>query len=141
MKKEYVYRNVSDTTATLTVIIPDGSDTMRVLYTAGASDTYTPVNAEEFDDTFFRHFNCHSGDLLNPEAILSIVKDVCFVGYRRFQDTKDDWSLDEGESTPSTKEGFIRMARARMKEAEALLREVGFKLAFDICEDGTARRM
>lgn len=138
MKKEYVYRNVSDTTATLTVIIPDGADTMRVFYEAGESDTYTAVTAEETDDTFFRHFNCHSDDLLNPEAILSTVKDVCFGSYRRFQDTKDDWNLVEDESTPSTKEGFIKMAQAKMKEAEELLKEGGFKLVFDTCGDATA---
>lgn len=138
MKKEYVYRNVSDTTATLTVIIPDGADTMRVFYEAGESDTYTAVTAEETDDTFFRHFNCHSDDLLNPEAILSVVKDVCFGNYKRFEDTKDDWNLVEDESTPSTKEGFIKMARAKMKEAEELLKEGGFKLVFDTCGDATA---
>lgn len=138
MKKEYVYRNVSDTTARLTVIIPDGADTMRVFYEAGESDTYTPVNAEEFDGTFFRHFNCQSDDLLNPEAILSTVKDVCFGNYKRFQDTKDDWYLVEGESTPSTKEGFIKMARTKMAEAEELLKEGGFKLVFDTCGDATA---
>ena len=138
MKKEYVYRNVSDTHATLTVIIPDGADTMRVLYEAGESDIYLPVNAEEFDDTFFRHFNCHSDDLLNPEAILSTVKDVCFGNCPRFQETKDDWSLVEEESTPSTKEGFIKMAQAKMKEAEELLKEGGFKLVFDTCNDATA---
>lgn len=136
MKKEYVYRNVSDTTATLKVIIPDGADTMRVFYEAGESDTYTAVTAEETDDTFFRHFNCHSDDLLNPEAILSVVKDVCFGNYKRFEDTKDDWNLVEDESTPSTKEGFIKMAQARMKEAEELLKEGGFKLVFDTCGDG-----
>ena len=136
MKKEYVYRNASDTTATLTVIIPDGKDTLQIFYEAEESDTYTAVNASETDDSFFSHFNCHSTDLLNPEAILSTVKDVCFGSYKRFQDTKDGWRLDESESTPSTKEGFIKMARAKMEEAENLLKEGGFKLVFDTCGDG-----
>lgn len=136
MKKEYVYRNASDTTATLIVTIPDGEDTLQVFYEASESDTYTAVNAFETDNTFFSHFNCHSDDLLNPEAILSTVKDVCFGSYKRFQDTKDDWRLDESESTPSTKDGFIKMARAKIEEAEKLLKEGGFKLIFDTCGDG-----
>lgn len=138
MKKEYVYRNASDTTATLIVTIPDGEDTLQVFYEASESDTYTAVNAFETDNTFFSHFNCHSDDLLNPEAILSTVKDVCFGSYKRFQDTKENWRLDESESTPSTKEGFIKMARTKMEEAEELLKEGGFKLVFDTCGDATA---
>jgi hypothetical protein len=138
MKKEYVFTNSSDTHATLTVIIPDGADSMRVLYEAGESDVYLPVVEEEYDDTFFRHFNCHADDLLNPEAILKTVIDGCFGNCPRFQDTKDDWSLDESVSTPSTKEGFLKMAQAKMEEAQELLKEGGFKLVFDTCGDATA---